>query len=165
MIIGNPIKLSVFSPNNRELQVDRIKRSITLQPDESNYGIETPFPLSQGYTILINATTNYESIKIVEWSYNSISFQITKSAYNDSIDFSESQQTNSNVDLDICILFSEHKNLMVDYKEEKYSLGLFGYILTKENFNENLFSKFSIEPFIDEDILVHSGAGDYSDFL
>ncbi|RGB27229.1 hypothetical protein C1646_769365, partial [Rhizophagus diaphanus] len=53
MIVGNPSKLSVLSPNNREFQVDCIKESITLQPNKSNYCIKTPFPLSLGYTISV----------------------------------------------------------------------------------------------------------------
>jgi hypothetical protein len=51
-----------------------------LKPDESNrykiYSIKTPFHLSQGYTILVMAE-NYE-FKLVEWSCNSINFQLAK---------------------------------------------------------------------------------------
>jgi hypothetical protein len=139
MIIGNPLKLSVFSPHNREFQVNCIKKSITLQPEESMYNIEIPFTLYQGYTILINVSTSNNIVKLVEWSHSSINLKLIKSTHNDS-------ETDTNIDLDICILCS---STMINYGKEKYPLDLIGYILTKENFIDN---KFDINPYIDDDI-------------
>ncbi|EXX76365.1 Rad53p [Rhizophagus irregularis DAOM 197198w] len=104
IIIGNPLKLSVYSPNNREFQVDHIKESITLKPNESTYSVKTSFPLSREYTVLINANfsmTDYEYniIKLTGWSYNSIDIEI-KSTYENPI-----------IDLHICILHSDCKSL------------------------------------------------------
>mgnify|MGYP006182275291 CR=1 FL=1 len=67
MIIGNPSKLSVFGPKNQDCQVYYFTKSIILQSNQSDYYIETPFPLSQEYTVSINAhcLTNYELINIL----------------------------------------------------------------------------------------------------
>jgi len=180
MIIGNPVKLSVFSPNNREIQVDHISESIILQPGQSIYSIKTPFPLSQGYNILINAyypSSNYEaeSIRLIEWSYNCIDFQIIEPTYNESTltssnsdivsdSDSEVQQvqhkvdddnssTNSktaiiNMDLHICILQSDYRILKIDNidnKEKECYLDSFGYVLTKENLNQKSFHETDIQ--------------------
>src|SRR4051812_35431302 len=69
MIIGNPLKLSVFSPKNREIQVDLVKESIALQPEYSHYSIETSRQLSQGHFIAVN-TYCFEpvNLKFVGWS-------------------------------------------------------------------------------------------------
>ncbi|CAB5373518.1 unnamed protein product [Rhizophagus irregularis] len=131
MIVGDPSKLSVLGPNNREFPVDYIKESITIQPNKSNYYIKIPFPLSLGYTISVHAyysSSNYvpfNIIKLVEWNYKFINIQIT---HNESDD----------VDLHICILSTNYKSLKIDDKEREYSLDLIGYILTKENLNERL---------------------------
>ncbi|CAB4412814.1 unnamed protein product [Rhizophagus irregularis] len=154
MIIGNPLKLSIFSPINREIQVNCIKESIKIQPDKQNYSIITPFLLSEGCSILIDVTTDYEFkniIKLIEWSRNSITFQI--------VNLTEAQQSNINMDLNICFLYLRYKSLNIDYKDNRvneYPFGLFDlfeYILTEDNFiNEN---KFDIDPYIDDDIYVH----------
>ncbi|CAB5361469.1 unnamed protein product [Rhizophagus irregularis] len=153
MIIGNPLKLSVFSPINREIQINHIKESIIIQPDKQNYSIITPFLLSERCSILIDVTTDYEfknTIKLIEWSRNSITFQI--------VNLTEVQQANINMDLNICILYSRYKSLQIDCKDngvDEYSFNLFNlfeYILTKDNFNED---KFDIDPYLDDDIYVH----------
>src|SRR6185437_12809335 len=69
MIIEKPSESLVFSPNNREFQVDCIKESIILRPDKSNYFIKSPFKLSQGYTIFAHAyypSINYEPNNIIK---------------------------------------------------------------------------------------------------
>ncbi|UZO26967.1 uncharacterized protein OCT59_019177 [Rhizophagus irregularis] len=137
MIVEKPSESLIFSPSNRKFQVNCIKTSIILQPNKSNYSIKTSFSLSQGYTIFVHAyypSTNYEPgniIRLIDWSYNFINFQITKSTQNESfID---------EVDLHICVLCSDCKNLKIDNKnEEEYSLNLIEHILTKDNFNESL---------------------------
>lgn len=158
MIIGNPTKLSVFSPSNREFQMECIKKTITLQSGKQIYNVKTPVPLSRGYTILINAhcpSTNYElknPVKLVDWVYNSINLQIidNESSINQPIN----SEANVNIDLNICILYTDYKNLKIDYEEEKCSLGSIGHNLTKENLNENEIDKFDdIQNIIQETIL------------
>jgi len=130
MIIGDPSKLSIFSQNNRNFQVKSFQKSIVLQPNKSNYYIESPFQLSQGYTIAIHAyytSTNNEPkyiIKLVEWSYNWINIQVTNI-----------ESDMDNISLNICILCSDSNSLKIDNKEEEFYLDLFGYVLTKENLN------------------------------
>ena len=77
MIIGNPSKLSVFSPKNREIQVDLIKESISLQPNDSYYSIESSRQLSHGHVISFN-TYCFEpvNLKFVGWSKNYIHYLI-----------------------------------------------------------------------------------------
>jgi hypothetical protein len=168
MIIGNPTQLSVFSPSNRGFQVDYIKKSITLQPGKKIYNVKTPVPLSRGYTILINAhypSTNYElknPIKLVDWAYNSVNLQITDDEQTTNDESSITQPTDSEADVDInlhiCILYADYKNLKIDYEEEKCSLESLGHTLTKENMKDNEIDKFddiqSIvqQTFIDDEI-------------
>ncbi|CAB5363893.1 unnamed protein product [Rhizophagus irregularis] len=140
IIIGNPLRLSVYSPNNREFQVDYIKESITLKPNESTYSIKTSFPLSQEYTVLINANfsmTDYEYniIKLTGWSYNSIDIEI-KSTYENPI-----------IDLHICILHSDYKSLKIDNMQMDCLLDSFGYVLTEKNLNKDL--SYRIDKFDD----------------
>ncbi|PKC76252.1 hypothetical protein RhiirA1_513262 [Rhizophagus irregularis] len=153
MIIGNPSKLSVFSPRNRELLVYCIKEHITLQRNNSCYPIKTPCQLSEGYTISVNvycSTTNYEPvINVIGWSQYYIYFQIIESNYNSS-NFENSNSNDSNIiseshdqpngdtnflvniEISICILSSRYENLNIDNRElKKYSLNLIGHILTK----------------------------------
>ncbi|CAI2191348.1 20312_t:CDS:2, partial [Funneliformis geosporum] len=153
MIVGNPMKLSVFSPNHREIQVDRIKKSITYQQDESIYGVKTHIPLSHGYSILVDAfhsSTTYD-IKLSEWSNDQIKFQIKESTYNNKTTLkssnsdiisdsdSDSQYGEDNettiidTDLDICILRSSNGSLKIDHVKIEYPLDLFGHTLTKDN--------------------------------
>lgn len=169
MIIGNPLKLSVFSPRNRELQVNYIKESITLTNDNHDpcCSIKTSYQLSQGDTVSVNiyCSTNYEPInaKLSGWSKNRLDFQILKSIYNnpnlntsnssiissDSDDDGTDSSTNTEsaaiaIDIYLCILSSEYKNLNIDNKE-KCHLDLIGYTLTEENFiREGGWFKFVI---------------------
>jgi hypothetical protein len=156
MIIGNPLKLSIFSPKNREIQVNCVKESIIIQPDKSIYSIITPFLLSEKCTILIDVATSYEfsNIKLIEWTRNSITFQITLQSEGQH----NSLEANINMDLNIRVLYSDYKSLKIDYKDnddDKYSFKSIGYILTKDNFNENILNKFDIDPYIDDDINLH----------
>ncbi|RGB27238.1 hypothetical protein C1646_719150 [Rhizophagus diaphanus] len=147
MIVGNPSKLSIFSPNNRKFQVDCIRESITIQPDKSNYCIKTPFPLSHGYTISVHAyypSTNYEPIniiKLVGWNDEYINFQIT---YNE-FDGINNSLTNIEIDLHICFLFTNYKNLKIDDEERECSIDLIGYILTEDNLNDKLPNEIESE--------------------
>ena len=49
MIIGNPLTLSIFSPKNRDCQVNYFKKSIALEPNRLDHHIESPFPLPQRF--------------------------------------------------------------------------------------------------------------------
>ncbi|CAB5376202.1 unnamed protein product [Rhizophagus irregularis] len=140
MIVGRPSQLSVFSPNNRDFQVNYFKKLVELQSNQLNYRIEISFNLSEGYTIFAHAyhsSTNYEPnniIKLIKWSRNSIIFQITNLSQ---LNFSDDSSTVANnvisMDLNICILPTDYRNLKIyNNKERRYHL--IGYILTKENF-------------------------------
>ncbi|CAB4376452.1 unnamed protein product [Rhizophagus irregularis] len=145
MIIGRPLQLSVFSPNNREFQVHCIKNHIKLQSsNQFDYYIKTTFPLLEGYTIFAHAhysSTNHEPnniIELIKWSKNSIKFQIINlSQFNLDNDFSTEAKNVINIELNICILFNDYERLKIDNNKGKEGL-LIGYILTKENFDENL---------------------------
>ena len=134
IIVGNPSKLSVFSPKNRDFQVKYFKRSIILQPNQLDYYIEAPYSLSQGYMIFVHAyysQTIYEPsniIKLIKWSYNIIKFQIINCDYN------EDDESNS-IDLHICILYSDHKSLKIGNGKMECPSGC---ILTEENLDKNL---------------------------
>ncbi|PKB95824.1 hypothetical protein RhiirA5_435964, partial [Rhizophagus irregularis] len=71
MMIGNPSKLSVFSPNNREIHVGYVKQSIKLQRKNSSYSVKTSHKLFQGYGISINCFRPI-NIKFTGWSKNCI---------------------------------------------------------------------------------------------
>ena len=154
IIVGIPSKLSVFSPNNREFQVKYFKKSIILQPNQSNYHIKTPFPLSEGYAISVHAydsLTNYEpsnTIRLVEWNDEYINVQIIKSTYNSSDPYvTQHDGDNHNIenietDLHICILYTD-KSLKIDNNQEKECLlDLIGYVLTKDIFVSKIFITF-----------------------
>jgi hypothetical protein len=167
MIVGNPSKLSIFSPNNRDFQVNCIKVSVTLQAGESNYYIKTaPLQISQGYTTSVHAyypSTNYEPInifKIVEWNDEYMNFQMTYNKSNESnmVIFNDTQLdgslTNTEIDLHVCFLSTTNKNLKIDYEERECSLDLIGYILTRENFNDKLLNKIESKArMINKDVL------------
>src|SRR6185437_11083263 len=118
IIVGNPSKLSVFSPNNREFQVDCTKESITIQPEKLNYYIKAPFQLSQGYIISFHAyhpSANYEPINIIikltGWNDEFIYVQITYNESNtNNITFNDTELDKDNnsltnieeIDLHIC---------------------------------------------------------------
>ncbi|PKK79144.1 HCP-like protein [Rhizophagus irregularis] len=131
MIVEKPSELLIFSPSNREFQVERVKESIILQLDKLNYCIKTSFPLSQGYTIFVHAyypSNNHEpdnTIKLVKWSYNYVTFQIIKSTYgksnNTNNNFSEDIRKAIKLDLHICFLCSEYRSLKIDNKDLLYS--------------------------------------------
>ncbi|PKC72493.1 hypothetical protein RhiirA1_452260 [Rhizophagus irregularis] len=138
MIVGKPSQLTVFSPNNRDLQVNYFKESIKLQSNQLNYFIKTSFTLSEEYSIFAHAydsPANYEPdsiFELVKWSNNSLDFQITNSSQFNLDD-------GINIGLNICILFTNYKDLKNYNNKEKERL-LIGHILTKENFVE-CFSK------------------------
>ncbi|RGB32007.1 hypothetical protein C1646_670487 [Rhizophagus diaphanus] len=102
IIIGIPSQLSVFSPINRELQVDCIKKSIKLQPNEFNYNtIDTCFTLYEGYTVFAHAyhsSTNEPKsiIKLVKWSQKSRDNYLNDTS-------TDTEKDIINVDLHVCI--------------------------------------------------------------
>ncbi|CAB5199807.1 unnamed protein product [Rhizophagus irregularis] len=156
IVIGNPSQVSVFSPNNRELQVDYIKKSIKLLPDRFNYGsngtIDTSFTLHEGYTFFAHAnlsSISYEPnniVKLVEWKEKSINVQI-ESVYkiqspNGDLDHEDDDCLENEVDLRICILSTNYKSLKVDSAKERLCpLELIGHFLNEENFNKSLFNE------------------------
>ncbi|GBB88812.1 hypothetical protein RclHR1_15400005 [Rhizophagus clarus] len=161
IVIGKPSKLSVFSPNNRDLRVDCIKKSIKLQLNKLNYTIKlnyvvsTSLTLHEGYTVFVHVNHSsiiYETndiIKLVEWKERSINVQI-ESTYkiqsdtnSSSLDiYSDRDCLESEIDLRVCILPTNYKSLKIDkFKGSKRSLDLIGYILNKENFNGGSFSR------------------------
>ncbi|POG80836.1 hypothetical protein GLOIN_2v222960 [Rhizophagus irregularis DAOM 181602=DAOM 197198] len=165
IIIGKPSSLSVFSPKNRDCQVDYF--SITLQPSRLEYRIVTPFSLSQGNTVFFNShLSNFEpnnGIKLVNWSYNSIKIEIIKPIINvnelNKVYSASSVISNSHdYKIDILCISSNYKNFKIDNeKEDEVPIDLIGYNLTKENFVKELmiivpftipFTKFL--PLIDE---------------
>ncbi|CAB4378632.1 unnamed protein product [Rhizophagus irregularis] len=141
IIIGIPSQLSVFSPNNRELQVDYIKKSIKLQPNEFNYNtIDTCFTLYEGYTVFVHAhhsSTNEPKsiIKLVKWSHNSINFQISQDNLNDTS--TDTEKDIIDVDLHVCIPLTSYKSLRIDNNKESECF-LIGYILTRDNFDRSI---------------------------
>ena|ERR1051325_2013817 len=81
MIIGDPLKLSVFCPSNRDLQVTCFKESIKLQPDQpyNNYSIKAPCQLSEGCTISFNSFNSHQGgIKLTGWSKEWIDIQLVE---------------------------------------------------------------------------------------
>jgi hypothetical protein len=140
MIVGNPSKLSVFSSKNREMKVNYVKESITLQPNVSCYSINS-YQLSKDYTIFFNyycLTSNYEpiDIKLVKWSNDSIDFQIVDSNSVES-ENNAIETTAIIIDINICILSSDYKSLKIDNREKECHLNLIGYILTEKIYDNN----------------------------
>ncbi|GBC04288.1 hypothetical protein RclHR1_00560015 [Rhizophagus clarus] len=147
IIIGNPLSLSVFSPKNRDFNIDSF--SITLQPNLSDYRIAIPFSLSQGDTIFINShSTNFEpnnGVKLINWSYNSIKIEIILEPINN---VNESNKVYSALSvisdshdykIDIFRVPSNYKNLKIDNENgDEVSIDSIGYNLTKENFVKEL---------------------------
>jgi hypothetical protein len=125
IMIGNPSKLSVFSPKNREIQVDYVKESITLQHDNSSYSIKTSHQLSQGCDIYINCLKPI-NIKFTGWSKNCVYLNIS----NTSID------SNSKIEVAVCTLHSDQNS--------KIDISGGGYNLTKNNHMEGMFFFFLI---------------------
>ncbi|CAB4376459.1 unnamed protein product [Rhizophagus irregularis] len=121
MIIGNPSKLSVFSPKNREIQVNYIKETVTLQLDNSNYYKKIPFQGYKGHLFSVHAYCSHEP---------NINVQIIKPISNDSNSNksigSNNQKSHRDsltdaveVELRICVISTDYKNLKIDHKEEK----------------------------------------------
>ncbi|PKY45422.1 kinase-like protein [Rhizophagus irregularis] len=163
MIIGNPSKLLVFSPLNREAEVVYTKKKISIQPDESYFQIEiTEFPLCQGNTIFINAYPL--KLKLAKWAKNCIKFQIIESIYNNSnlnnsklsiIDEPDSEEdniTNVEINIHVCILFSNHKSLKIN-NEEEYHAGLIGYMLSEENYDKTNVKEIESTLLINEQVI------------
>jgi hypothetical protein len=138
MIIGNPSKLSIFSPRNREFQVDCVKETITLQSNNFYYPIKTSHNLSEGYTISVNAycpTANYEpiniKIKLVGWSEDCIYLQIIETNLYSSAIISDDDDQLTSIEISICVLYSNYEGLKIDNKKVESPLDFIGCILTE----------------------------------
>ncbi|UZO27050.1 uncharacterized protein OCT59_019259 [Rhizophagus irregularis] len=134
VIIGNPSKLSVFSPKNREIQVNYIKETVTLQLDNSNYHKKIPFQGYKGHLFSVHAycphkpNINVQVIKptcsdsISNTSIGSNSQKI----HRDSRDSRDSLIDTVEVELRICVMSTNYKNLKIDHtkgkKEVEYPL-------------------------------------------
>ncbi|CAB4414915.1 unnamed protein product [Rhizophagus irregularis] len=142
MMVGNPSELSVFYPNNREVQVDYFKSAIALQRNNPSYSIKTSHQLSQGYDISIKCF-ELINIELTGWLKNCVYLNIVNSR-----DFNFDQ---SNVEVAICTLLhddSEHENTKIDVNGKKYSMG---YILTKANYKgEPQLEQISTQKYIDK---------------
>ncbi|CAB4488102.1 unnamed protein product [Rhizophagus irregularis] len=123
MMIGNPSKLSVFSPNNREIHVGYVKQSIKLQRKNSSYSVKTSHKLFQGYGISINCFRPI-NIKFTGWSKNCVHLNISNSG----IDFNHIQP---NVEIAVCTLHSDLGNSLIDINGKGYTIG---YNLTGNNY-------------------------------
>ncbi|PKC59800.1 hypothetical protein RhiirA1_492077 [Rhizophagus irregularis] len=175
--VGKPSQISVFSPKNRELQVNYIKKSVKLQLRESNYiPIDTSFNLHEGYTVFAHAnhsSLNYEPnnifIRLVEWKARSINVQIESSytiqskpdgsslSDNDSNPEDNDLYSANEIVLRICILSTNYKSLKIDnVKEKECHLDLIGYPLIEENFIGSSFIE-SDEESNDKGILMIGG--------
>jgi hypothetical protein len=130
-IVGNPSKLSVFSPKNREIQVNYIKETITLQPDSSNFYKKIPFQGYKGYLFSVHAYCPHEpniNVQIIKpicddsISNTSISSNSQKS-HRDSLgrgSLSRDSLTKTiDVELRICIISTNYKKLKIDHTKEK----------------------------------------------
>ncbi|GBC10313.1 hypothetical protein RclHR1_09510004 [Rhizophagus clarus] len=126
MVVGNPSKLSVFSPKNREIQVNYIKETVALQPD-SNYYKKIPFHGYKGYLFSVHAYCPHEpniNVQIIKPICNGSSPNSPTSP-NTSIS-STSQRSHRDsltdaieVELRICIISTDCKNLKIDHTKEK----------------------------------------------
>jgi hypothetical protein len=155
-IVGNPSKLSVFSPKNREIQVNYIKETVTLNSDNFNYYTKVPFQGNKGYIFSVHAyylSSNYEPnniIRLIERKDESINIQIIKSTYNTHYDNSSNTNINSNdqvknqqesltedidIELRICIMSTEYNNLKIDHE---HSLAVNKYNLIGNNQNMDI---------------------------
>ncbi|GES80298.1 kinase-like domain-containing protein [Rhizophagus clarus] len=157
IIIGNPSQLSVFSPSNRELQVDYIKDYIKFQSNKLNYTIDTSITLYEGYTVFVQAnhsSINYKSnnIRFVGWQEKSINVQI-ESIYKiklntNSLSLSKSDSTyednkllENGINLHVCILPTNYESLRIDNIGNDKKMNILGYILNKENFNRRFLNE------------------------
>jgi hypothetical protein len=120
IIIGNPSKLSVFSPRNRDIEVDYFRESLILRRNSSSYLIKTSHQLSQGYEISVNCSKPI-NIKLAGWSNNCVYLNIPNLSMNYNYD--------DNIEIAICILQADHENSKIDISEGIHS----GYVLTAES--------------------------------
>ena len=117
------------------------KESVTLQTNQSNYHIETPFQLSQRYTISFNASSK-STIRLINWFYNSIDIEITSSTVDDNVQLDENNNNSLAkveiaIEKAICIVTSDYDALKIDNKKEgESSLNLIGSTLTENNFSK-----------------------------
>ncbi|CAB4419745.1 unnamed protein product [Rhizophagus irregularis] len=153
-IVGNPSDLSVFSPKNRDIKVNYVKKSIALKSNNSCYSIKS-CQLSEDYTIFLNyycSKANYEpiDIKLVKWSNDSIDIQIVESNNSNSNANESNEITTIIVDVHIFILSSDYKSLKIDNDEKECNLNLIGYTLTEDIYRNN-----SINIFINELLLFY----------
>ncbi|CAB4432222.1 unnamed protein product [Rhizophagus irregularis] len=113
VIVGNPSVSSVFSPKNRDLQIDYIKELKIDRNEESYYLIQTPSPLSQGCCVFVNAyysSTTYEPLNVksvILWKRNQIMVNIEP--IEPAMDY---------LYFNICIIPSDYKTIKID-REEK----------------------------------------------
>ncbi|CAB4419348.1 unnamed protein product [Rhizophagus irregularis] len=140
-IVGNPSDLSVFSPKNRDIKVNYVKKSIALKSNNSCYSIKS-CQLSEDYTIFLNyycSKANYEpiDIKLVKWSNDSIDIQIVESNNSNSNANESNEITTIIVDVHIFILSSDYKSLKIDNDEKECNLNLIGYTLTEDIYRNN----------------------------
>ncbi|CAB4409322.1 unnamed protein product [Rhizophagus irregularis] len=152
VVIGKPSQLSVFSPSNRELQVDYIKKTIKLQPDNDklNYTFDSSFTLHEEYTIFVHAndsSISYEPnniIKIVEWNEKFINVQIESAYETANSDHEDNDCLENEIDLHICILSTNCKYLKIDNAKEECPLNIVGYILDRSLSQEPLGEQIKI---------------------
>ncbi|PKY58739.1 hypothetical protein RhiirA4_480899, partial [Rhizophagus irregularis] len=110
-------------PNNREIHVDYVKQSISLQRKNSSYSVKTSHQLSQGYDISINCFRHI-NIKFTGWSKNCVYLNISNSG----IDLNHIQP---NVEIAVCTLHSDVGNSKIDINGKGYTMG---YNLTGNNY-------------------------------
>jgi hypothetical protein len=121
MIVGSPSKLSVFSPKNREIQVNYIKETITLQPDNSRYYKKIPFQGYKGYLFSIHAYCPHEpniNVQIIKPTCNDSNLN-TSVIFNNQVKSRRDSLTDAvDVELRICVISTDCKNLKIDHKKE-----------------------------------------------
>src|SRR5581483_11600952 len=66
MVIGNPSKLSVFSPNNRDFQVKCLKKSLMLNPSKLNHRIIIPSLSHESVISFVAHSTNFELKNVIK---------------------------------------------------------------------------------------------------
>ncbi|UZO27034.1 uncharacterized protein OCT59_019243 [Rhizophagus irregularis] len=135
--VGKPFRISVFSPKNRELQVNYIEKSVKLQLRKSNYiSIDTSFDLHEGYTVFLNGKQDLLTNVQIESSHTIQSNTDGSSlSDNDSIPEDNDLYSANEIVLRICILSTNYKSLKIDnVKEKECHLDLIGYLLIEENF-------------------------------
>jgi hypothetical protein len=135
MIIGNPLKLSVFSPNNRDVLVKCFKRSISLLSSQLNYHIKVPFPLLHKDIIFFNAPSKkfeHRIVNLINWTNDSIDIESKIFDGNRNNNSLSNNEIEIRIDLNICVLSSYFENLKIDNRKEECFLNLIGTILTED---------------------------------